>query len=177
MELKPQAPRVWSHPRVEVTTGPLGQGIKSCWICLGRKETCAQFNREGYDIIDHHTYVIASDGDVMEGVTYEACSLAGHWKLGKLIVLYDDNKITIDGTTDLAFSEDVLMRYEAFGWHTLKVDSGEDLDAIKNAIEEAEKDPRPSIISVRTNIGYGTPKQDSPDSHGAPLGEEAIKVA
>ncbi len=174
----PGHPEYGHTPGVEITTGPLGQGISTAvGFALAEKKLAAEFNREGYNIIDHYTYVIASDGDIMEGVTYESCSLAGHWKLGKLIVLYDDNKITIDGSTDLAFTEDVLKRYEAFGWHTLKVDSGEDLDSISNAIKEAKTDPRPSIIAIRSNIGYGTPKQDSPDSHGSPLGEEAIKAA
>ena len=138
-----------------------------------------RFNRPGYDIVDHFTYVIAGDGCLMEGISHEACSLAGHLGLGKLILLYDDNHISIDGPTDLAFTEDVVARFEAYGWHTQQVANGNDCDSIAQAIVNArnEKD-RPSLIAVRTHIAFGAPhKQDSSEAHGSPLGADEIRGA
>ncbi|MGI9952137.1 transketolase [Moorellaceae bacterium AZ2] len=174
----PGHPEYRCAPGVEITTGPLGQGISTAvGLALAERKLAAEFNRGSYTLVDHCTYVIASDGDLMEGVSSEASSLAGHWKLGKLIVLYDDNGITIDGPTGLSFTEDVLKRYRAYGWHTLRVEDGEDLEAISAAIEEARKDLRPSLIAVRTHIGYGTPRQDTSKAHGEPLGAEALQAA
>jgi len=164
-------------PGVEVTTGPLGQGLSNgVGMAIARDHLAAVFNRPGFEIMKHHTYVIASDGDLMEGVASEACSLAGHLGLGNLIVLYDDNHISIDGPTDLAFTEDRRKRFEAYGWYTLGVDDGNDLQAITEAIEKAQENrDRPSLIAVRTHIGFGSPnKQDTADSHGSPLGEEEV---
>ena len=138
----------------------------------------AQFNRPGFDVFDHRTFVIASDGDLMEGVASEACSLAGHLALGKLIVFYDSNQITIDGSTALAFSEDVPRRFDAYGWHTATVDDGNDLDALAAALDAAIAETgRPSLIRVRTHIGYGSPgKQDTAEAHGAALGPAEVKA-
>ena len=164
---------------IETTTGPLGQGLANAvGIALAEQMLAARFNREGYDLFDYHTWVLASDGDVMEGVASEASSLAGHLGLGKLIVAYDDNQISIDGPTSLAFSEDVARRYEAYGWHVLRVDDGNDLEALDAAFiaAKAEED-RPSLISIRTHIGYGSPnKQDTAASHGAPLGADEVSA-
>lgn len=163
---------------VEATTGPLGQGFANAvGMALAEKHLAAVFNREGFNIIDHFTYVIASDGDLMEGISSEAASLAGHWKLDKLIVLYDDNRITIDGRTDLAFTEDVLGRFAAYGWHVQRIGDGNDINAIETAIKTAQKTNKPSIISIRTIIGYGSPKkQDTAAAHGAPLGAEEVEM-
>ena len=174
----PGHPEVGHTPGVETTTGPLGQGVSNAvGMALAERWLAARFNRPGFPIVDHFTYAIASDGDLMEGVAQEASSLAGHLGLGKLIILYDDNQITIDGTTAVSFSEDVLARYEAYGWHTQRVD-GHDALAIKAAIEVAQGEgERPSIIACRTHIGFGSPnKQDSPKSHGSALGEEEIRL-
>ena len=173
--LTPGHPEAELTPGVEVTTGPLGQGIAtSVGLAMAEARLAAEF--EG--LIDHHTYVICSDGDLMEGVSHEAASLAGHLQLGKLIVLYDDNHITIDGTTDLSFSEDVGARFEACGWQVLHVDDGHDIEAIDGAIEAAKLElERPTLISVRTIIGYGSPnKANSSSSHGSPLGDVEIKL-
>ena len=162
---------------VETTTGPLGQGITNAvGIALAERWLAARFNRPGFDVVDHYTYVIASDGDLMEGVSHEACSLAGHWGLGKLVVLYDDNEITIDGSTALAFSEDVLKRFEAYGWQTQRVD-GHDPLSVAAAIEAARAETeRPSLIACRTHIGYGSPnKQGTAKAHGEPLGEDEVR--
>ena len=162
---------------VETTTGPLGQGITNAvGIALAERWLAARFNRPGFDVVDHYTSVIASDGDLMEGVSHEACSLAGHWGLGKLIVLYDDNEITIDGSTALAFSEDVLKRFEAYGWQTQRVD-GHDPLSVAAAIEAATAETeRPSLIACRTHIGYGSPnKQGTAKAHGEPLGEDEVR--
>ncbi|NRA95716.1 MAG: transketolase [Planctomycetes bacterium] len=162
---------------VETTTGPLGQGIgNAVGMAMAERHLAARFNRPGHAIIDHRVWGIASDGDLMEGVASEASSLAGHLGLGKLILFWDDNRITIDGGTDLSFSEDVLKRYEAYGWHTSTVEDGTDLDALEAAAKEAADEvSRPSMIRVRTVIGYPAPnKQDSSSAHGAPLGEEEI---
>ncbi|MDF1525875.1 MAG: transketolase [bacterium] len=175
----PGHPENFKTPGVEVTTGPLGQGIANgVGMAIAEAHLSAKFNRPGYAVLEHFTYVIASDGDLMEGVASEACSLAGHLGLGKLIVLYDDNHISIDGSTDLAFTEDRMGRFSAYGWHTLEVADGNDTDAIARAIEKAQgEESRPSIIAVRTHIGYGSPnKQDTSDAHGSPLGEEEIRL-
>ncbi|HEX6384084.1 MAG TPA: transketolase [Anaerolineae bacterium] len=162
---------------VETTTGPLGQGITNAvGMALAERWLAERFNRPGFDLVDHYTYVIASDGDLMEGVSHEACSLAGHLGLGKLIVLYDDNRITIDGSTDLAFSEDVLKRFDAYGWHGQRIDGHAPL-AVAAAIQAARSErERPSLIACRTHIGYGSPnKQDTAKAHGEPLGEEEVR--
>lgn len=174
----PGHPESYETVGVETTTGPLGQGITNAiGMALAEKWLAAQFNKENLEIIDHHTYVIASDGDLMEGVSHEASSLAGHLKLGKLIVLFDDNQITIDGSTDLAFTEDVKGRYEAYGWHVSEVYGHEAKDVLA-AIEAAKAETeRPSLIACRTIIGYGSPnKQGTSGVHGSPLGEEEVKL-
>ncbi len=173
--LTPGHPEAELTPGVEVTTGPLGQGIATS---VGLAMAEAQLHGRFDGLIDHYTYVICSDGDLMEGVSHEAASLAGHLGLGKLIVLYDDNEITIDGRTDVSFTEDVLARFEAYGWHTSRVADGNDVDAIDAAIEEAKSNPdAPSLIAVRTIIGYGSPnKADHSKSHGSPLGLEEIAL-
>jgi transketolase len=146
-------------------------------MAIAERRLAAEFNREGHAVVDHHTYVICSDGDLQEGISAEASSLAGHLRLGKLIVLYDDNHIQLDGPTALAFSEDVLARYVAYGWHTQRVEDGNDVAAISAAIDAAKADPRPSIIAVRTHIGFGSPnKQDSQKAHGAPLGVDEVRL-
>ena len=167
-------------PGVEMTTGPLGQGIANgVGMAIAEAFLSARYNRPDYKIIDHYTYALISDGDVMEGISYEAASLAGHLKLGKLICLYDDNRICLAGATSLSFSEDRAARFEAFGWHTVTVEDGNDMASIDSAIRAAQAETeRPSILLVRTIIGYGSPnKQDSADSHGSPLGvEEVLKT-
>ncbi|MBX5466420.1 MAG: transketolase [Firmicutes bacterium] len=171
----PGHPEYGLTPGVETTTGPLGQGFATAvGMAMAEAHLAARFNREGFPLVDHYTYVIASDGDLMEGVSAESASLAGHLKLGKLVVLYDDNRISIEGATDLAFTEDVLRRFDAYGWHTLRVADGNDLNAIAEAIRQArEETGRPSLIAVRTHIAWGSPHlQDSPQAHGAPLGPE-----
>ena len=136
----------------------------------------ARYNHEGHHLVDHYTYAIVSDGDLMEGVASEAASIAGHLRLGKLIYLYDDNHISIEGSTDLTFTEDVLKRFKAYGWDTRKVEDGNDIKAIENAIRKAQYyNNKPSLIAVRTHIGFGSPKQDNAKVHGEPLGEEALK--
>jgi len=167
-------------PGTEITTGPLGQGISNAvGMAIAEAHLAARYNRPGYSIVDHFTYVMASDGDLMEGVSYEACSLAGHLGLGKLIVIYDDNKVSLAGSTALTFTEDVLQRFAACGWHTLCVATGNDCEAIDRAIHEARAEVnRPSLIAVRTNIGYGAPgKQDSCEAHGSPLGPTELAAA
>jgi transketolase len=163
---------------VETTTGPLGQGFATgVGMAMAEARLAAVYNRPGHEVIDHYVYAICSDGDLMEGVASEAGSLAGHLKLGKLIYFWDDNKITIEGSTDLAFTEDVAKRFEGYGWHTLTVEDGNDLEAIDAAIRAAQADPRPSMITVRTVIGWGSPnKAGSEKAHGEPLGEEEIKL-
>jgi len=166
-------------PGVETTTGPLGQGVgNAVGMAIAEAHLAAHFNRDGFPLFDHRTWVIASDGDLMEGVASEAASLAGHLALGKLNVLYDGNHITIDGSTSLAFTEDVGRRFEAYGWHVQHVDSGEDLEALDRAMTAmAEETGRPSLTVVRTHIGYGSPhKQDTADAHGAPLGADEVKA-
>lgn len=163
---------------VETTTGPLGQGFANgVGLAIAERFLAAHFNRPGHTIVDHYVYAIVSDGDLMEGVASEAASLAGHLRLGKLIYLYDDNHITIEGSTDLTFTEDVERRFQAYGWHVQRID-GYDLEAISAAIEAAQAETeRPSLIIARTNIGYGSPnKQDTAGVHGAPLGEEEVQL-
>lgn len=164
-------------PGVEITTGPLGQGFANgVGMAMAGAHLAARFNQEGFPVIDHNIYAIVSDGDLMEGVASEAASLAGHLKLGKLIYLYDDNKVTIEGFTDLAFSEDVPKRFEAYGWHTTTVEDGNDLNAIEAAIREAQSvGTKPSLISVKTTIGYGMPTAGTRKAHSDAPGEEAVR--
>lgn len=173
----PGHPESTMTPGIEVTTGPLGQGFgNGVGVALAEAHLAAQYNREGHTLIDHYTYGIVSDGDLMEGVASEAASLAGHLKLGKLIFLYDDNKISLDGPTDLAFTEDVQARFAAYDWQTLTVEDGNDLEAIAKAIEEAQADTeRPTLISVKTIIGFGSPLQGTNKVHGAALGEDNLR--
>ncbi|MGD2114445.1 MAG: transketolase, partial [Acidobacteriota bacterium] len=173
----PGHPEVHLTPGVETTTGPLGQGFgNAVGMAVAREHLAARFNRDGFPLFDHRTWVLASDGDLMEGVASEAASLAGHLALGSLNVLYDDNRITIDGATSLAFSEDVGRRFEAYGWHVQRVEDGEDLDALDRAMTAmAEETGRPSLTVVRTHIGFGSPgKQDTAAAHGAPLGADEV---
>jgi len=175
----PGHPEYGLTPGVETTTGPLGQGFANgVGMAIAERYLAAAFNRPGYEIIDHFTYAIVSDGDLMEGISHEAASLAGHLGLGKLIYLYDDNHISIEGSTDLAFTETRTLRFEAYGWHVQQVEDGNDLDAIEKAIVSAQKETRkPSFIAVRTHIGYGSPnKQDKASAHGEPLGKEELKL-
>ena len=176
----PGHPETFETPGVEVTTGPLGAGISNAvGLAIAESHLAAKFNKPGAKVVDHYTYVIMGDGCNQEGVASEACSLAGHLKLGKLIALYDDNHITIDGRTDVSFTEDVLKRYEAYGWHVQHVaDGNTDVDAIAKAIEAAKAvTDKPSIIKVTTTIGYGSPnKGDTAGVHGAPLGEEEAEL-
>jgi transketolase len=146
-------------------------------MAIAERRLAAEFDRDGHDVIDHRTYVIASDGDLQEGIASEAASLAGHLRLGRLVVLYDDNHIQLDGPTSMAWSEDVPRRFDAYGWHTQRVADGNDLGAIEAAIEAARADDRPSLIAVRTHIGFGSPnKQDSQKAHGAPLGPDEVRL-
>ncbi len=163
---------------VEATTGPRGQGITTAvGMAIAERRLATEFNRPGHDVIDHRTYVIASDGDLQEGIASEAASLAGHLRLGKLTVLWDDNHIQLDGPTSMAWSEDVLRRFEAYGWYVDRVDDGNDTTAIETAIAAAIDDPRPGLIAVRTHIGFGSPnKQDSQKAHGSPLGEDEVRL-
>ena len=164
-------------PGVEVATGPLGQGVgNGVGMAIAERFLAAKYNRPGHEIVDHYTYAICSDGDLMEGIAAEAASLAGHLRLGKLIYLYDHNLISLGGATDLTFTEDVGRRFEAYGWHIRHVEQGNDTQDVARAIEEAQADThRPSLILVRTHIGYGSPKkQDTFHSHGSPLGEEEL---
>jgi len=164
---------------VEATTGPLGQGVgNAVGMAIAEAHLGAVFNRPGHAIIHHHTYFVASDGDLMEGISHEAAALAGHLRLGKLIGFYDDNRITIEGATSLATSTDAARRFEAYGWHVQHVSDGNDIDAIDQAITTAKGvADRPSLVVVRTHIAYGSPnKQDTPEAHGAPLGMEEIEL-
>ena len=165
-------------PGVEATTGPLGQGFSNAvGMAIAERRLAAEFNRDGHPVIDHWTYVIASDGDLQEGIASEAASLAGHLRLSKLVVLYDDNGIQLDGPTAMAWSEDVPKRFEAYGWHAQRVTDGNDIEAIATAIEVARADDRPSLIAVRTHIGFGSPhKQDSQKAHGSPLGPDEVRL-
>ena len=175
----PGHPESMFTPGVEVTTGPLGQGFgNAVGIAMAEAFAAATYNHDGHTLADHYSYALVSDGDLMEGVAAEAASLAGHLKLGKLICLYDDNDISLDGPTSLAFTENVLARFEAYGWHTLRVTDGNDLAAIEAAIRAAQAETgRPSLISVKTIIGYGSPQQGTSKVHGNPLGEENLRKA
>lgn len=171
--LTPGHPEVHLTPGVETTTGPLGQGFANG---VGMAVAEARLNQEFDGLIDHYTYAFCSDGDVMEGISHEAASLAGHLELDKLVYIYDDNEITIDGRTDITFSEDVRQRFDAYGWHTSQVRDGNDLEAIDDAITEAKATDRPSLIALETTIGYGSPnKADTSAAHGAPLGPEEVE--
>jgi transketolase len=166
-------------PGVETTTGPLGQGFaNSVGIAIAEDYLAARYNRTDFQIVDHYTYALVSDGDLMEGVSSEAASLAGHLKLGKLICLYDDNHITLSAGTNIAFTEDRAMRFQAYGWHTQTVENGNDLAAIERALSVAKSEKqRPSLILVHTHLGYGSPnKQDTFEAHGSPLGEKEVKL-
>jgi len=176
----PGHPERHHPPGTEVTTGPLGQGISNAvGLAIAEAHLAARYNRPGYPVIDHFTYVMAGDGDLMEGVTYEACSLAGHLGLGKLIVFYDSNRICLAGSTGISFTEDIGGRFRAAGWHVVHVTEGNDIDAIDVAAKEARQETtRPSLVIVNTSIGYGAPgKQDSCDAHGAPLGKDELEGA
>ncbi len=175
----PGHPEFGHTPGVETTTGPLGQGFgNAVGMAIAERRLAAEFNRQGFPLVDHYTYVFSSDGCMMEGITSEAASLAGHLKLEKLICFYDDNKITIDGSTDLAFSEDVGRRFEAYGWQVLKVSDGNRIELLEEAIAEAREEAnRPSLIIISTKIGYGSPnRQGTAEAHGAPLGEEEVAL-
>lgn len=166
-------------PGVEMTTGPLGQGFATgVGMAIAYERAAAEFNKDGFPLFDHYIYAVVSDGDLMEGVASEAASLAGHLKLGRLIYLYDDNRISIDGSTEIAFTEDRAARFEAYGWHVSHVDDANDLDALDKAIGSARKDPRPSLIVVRSRIGFGLPtKENTASAHGEPPGEEELASA
>jgi len=177
--LTPGHPERGITPGVEVTTGPLGQGFgNAVGMAMAEAFLAARYNRPGHTIIDHTTYVLASDGDLMEGVSAESASLAGHLRLGKLIVLYDDNHITLSAATDLTFTEDVKKRFVAYEWHTQYVEDGNDLDAVERAIRNARRNKqRPSLILLHTHLGYGSPnKQDTFEAHGSPLGVEEVRL-
>ena len=176
----PGHPEYGLTPGVEVTTGPLGQGFAmGVGMAMAEAHLAARYNQPGHDIINHYTYGLVSDGDLMEGISHEAASLAGHWQLGKLIYLYDDNRITLAGATDLTYTEDVTKRFEAYGWQVLMVEDGNDLAAIEAALTAARSDTlRPTLIRVRTIIGFGAPhKQNTFEAHGSPLGPDEVKAA
>jgi transketolase len=175
----PGHPEYGLTPGVETTTGPLGQGFANgVGMAIAENHMAALFNKDGFNIIDHYIYAIVTDGDLMEGVASEAASLAGHLKLGKLIYFYDDNRISIDGTTEITFTEDRAGRFTAYDWHVLHVDDGNDVIAIDQAITKAKQDPRPSIIICRTHIGFGLPNlQDDPKAHGEPPPQTEIDGA
>jgi transketolase len=177
--LTPGHPEYGLTPGVETTTGPLGQGFANgVGMAMAEAHLAAVYNRPGHEIIDHFIYAIVTDGDLMEGVASEAASLAGHLRLGKLIYLYDDNRISIEGSTDLAFTEDRGQRFAAYDWHVQRVEDGLDVDAIDRAIEAAKLDPRPSLIMVRTTIGYGLPtRAGTAKAHGEPPGEAELNGA
>ena len=175
----PGHPEYGYTPGVETTTGPLGQGFgNSAGMAIAEAHLAAAFNRDEHTIVDHHTYFIASDGDMMEGISHEVASYSGHLQLGKLIGFYDDNHITIEGDTGLTFSDDTRMRFEAYGWHVQRVEDGNDLDSLDAAILAAKAiTDKPSLIIVRTHIGYGSPnKHDTAEAHGSPLGAEEITL-
>jgi transketolase len=175
----PGHPEYRHTPGVETTTGPLGQGFANgVGMAMAERHLAASYNTKEHEIIDHHTFVICGDGDLMEGITSEAASLAGHLGLSKLICVYDDNKISIEGSTGITFTEDVAERFKAYKWNVIKVDDGNDSDAIFKALKKAKAEKkRPTIIMLRTHIAYGSPnKQDSAEAHGAPLGEEEIRL-
>jgi transketolase len=175
----PGHPEYGLTPGVEVTTGPLGQGFgQGLGMAIAATHLAAEFNKPGHEIIQSYIYGIVTDGDLMEGVSSEAASLAGHLRLGRIIYLYDDNHVSIDGSTDLAFTEDRAGRFEAYGWHVQQIGDGNDVEAIDAALKAAKADPRPSLICVRTIIGFGAPhKQGTSKAHGEPLGDEELKAA
>ncbi len=175
----PGHPERGRTPGVEVSTGPLGQGFSNgVGMAIAEAWLAARYNRPGHDLVNHYTYAICGDGDLMEGITHEAASLAGHLRLQKLIYLYDQNHISLAGATDLVFTEDVAARFDGYGWHTRTVTDGNDTEEVADAIQEAQKAERPSLILVRTHIGYGSPKkQDTFSAHGSPLGEEELQAA
>jgi transketolase len=177
--ITPGHPEAHLTPGVETTTGPLGQGFgNGVGMAIAEAHLAARYNRPGLEIVNHYTYALVSDGDLMEGIASEAASLAGHLRLGKLIYLYDDNHVSLAAGTNITFTEDRAARFEAYGWHTQTIPDGNDLEAISRALRaaRAERD-RPSLILVRTHIGYGSPhKQDSYEAHGSPLGEEEVKL-
>ncbi|MDA3834728.1 MAG: transketolase [Spirochaetales bacterium] len=176
----PGHPEFGHTPGVETTTGPLGQGFANAvGMAMAERHLAATYNRSDCEIVDHHTFVMCGDGDMMEGITSEAASLAGHLGLSRLICIYDDNKISIEGGTDISFTEDVAQRFRAYNWHVQQVDDGNDLNAIYNAVIAAkEETDKPSMIMLRTHIAFGSPnKQDSSDAHGSPLGEEEVRLA
>ncbi len=176
----PGHPEYGDTPGVETTTGPLGQGAATAvGMALAEAYLANYFNRDGHNIVNHHTFVLVSDGDLMEGVCLEAAALAGHWGLGKLIFLYDDNQVTLDGEADMTFSEDVKLRFRAMGWQVQRVADGTDVAAINRAIEHAKAEIRqPSLIAIRSIIGYGSPnKQGTSQAHGSPLGEAEVELA
>lgn len=175
----PGHPEIGITPGVEVTTGPLGQGFANgVGMAIAEAHLAAEFNRPGHKIVDHYTYAIVTDGDLMEGVASEAASIAGHLKLGKLIYFYDDNEVSIDGSTNLAFTENRAERFESYGWQVLRVDDPFDVDAMTEAVERAKADPRPSIILVPTEIGHGLPTvAGTAGAHGAPPGWDEINQA
>jgi transketolase len=173
-------PEYGHAPGIEVTTGPLGQGFANgVGMAIGQKYLASRYNKKGHDIIDYRIFAIVSDGDLMEGISSEAASIAGHLQLGNMIYLYDDNHISIEGDTKIAFTEDVAMRFEAYGWHVQVIDDGNDLGKISQAIDNAVKEKsKPSLIKVRTHIAYGSPnKHDSASAHGSPLGEDEVKLS
>ncbi|MFZ9976014.1 MAG: transketolase, partial [Candidatus Limnocylindrus sp.] len=176
--LTPGHPEYGLTAGVEATTGPLGQGFANgVGMAIAERRLAAEFNRPGHTVVDHRVFGIVSDGDLQEGIASEAASLAGHLRLGKLIYLWDDNLIQLDGPTSTAWSEDVRKRFDAYGWHTSNVADGNDVAAIDAAISAAIKDDRPSLIAVRTVIGFGSPnKAGSQKSHGAPLGPDEVKL-
>jgi transketolase len=177
--ITPGHPEYGLTPGVEMTTGPLGQGFATgVGMAIAASHLAATFNQRGHEIIDPFIYAIVTDGDLMEGITSEAASLAGHLSLGRLIYLYDDNHISIDGSTDIAFTEDRAARFRSYNWHVQQVEDGNDVDAIDKAIREAKADPRPSIIMCRTTIGFGAPnRQGTSKAHGEPLGDEELNAA
>lgn len=175
----PGHPEFGHTPGVETTTGPLGQGFTNAvGIAMAERHLATIFNHPDYEIIDHYTYMICGDGDLMEGITAEAASFAGHMGLAKLLCIYDDNGISIEGNTDITFTEDVALRFKAYNWHVIRVEDGNNLDDIHRAIKEAKEETnKPSIIILRTHIAFGSPnKQDSADAHGSPLGGEEIRL-
>ena len=175
----PGHPEFGHTPGVETTTGPLGQGFANAvGMAMAERHLAARFNRPGYDIVDHYTYMICGDGDMMEGISSEAASLAGHLGLGKLICIYDDNRISIEGPTSITFSEDVALRFKAYHWHVVSVDDGNDFQAVYDAVQAAKANTKqPSLIVMRTYIACGSPNlQNSADAHGAPLGEEEVRL-
>jgi len=174
----PGHPERGHTPGVEVTTGPLGQGLANAvGLAIAEAQLAGTYNREGHAVVDHRTWALVSDGDLMEGVASEAASLAGHLKLGKLVCLYDDNEVTLSAGAQITFTEDKARRFEAYGWQAIRVADGNDVDAIDRALREAVADTtRPTLILVRTHLGYGSPLQDSFKAHGSPLGDKNVKA-